>query len=68
MAFLRQCLQEVRTRSREWDVPDDAWPDRPLAPSSNSFPGVPDRSTAGIGPVALHAARESAPTFGSFLA
>ena len=27
MALLRQCLQAVRTKNQEWDVPNGAWPD-----------------------------------------
>lgn len=27
MALLRQCLQEVRMRHHEWEVPDTDWPE-----------------------------------------
>jgi hypothetical protein len=31
MALLRQCLQELRTRHHEWDVPAGGWPQsRPM--------------------------------------
>ena len=27
LALLRQCLQELRTKRQEWNVPSDAWPE-----------------------------------------
>jgi hypothetical protein len=27
LALLRQCLQELRTKHQEWNVPSDAWPE-----------------------------------------
>lgn len=26
MALLRQCLQQLRVKPHDWDVPDDTWP------------------------------------------
>jgi hypothetical protein len=30
MALLRQCLQQLRMKQHDWDVPQDAWPETKL--------------------------------------
>jgi hypothetical protein len=30
MALLRQCLQQLRLKLDDWDIPDSTWPERPM--------------------------------------
>lgn len=30
MALLRQCLQQLRLKLDDWDIPDNTWPERPM--------------------------------------
>ena len=50
MALLRECLQELRVKHREWDVPAGAWPE--------PKPGCGPNRRHGMGPVPL---RRTAP-------
>ena len=40
MALLRECLQALRTKQREWDVPTGAWPEPKLGVASSRRDGT----------------------------
>jgi hypothetical protein len=58
MALLRQCLQAVRTKHHQWDVPNGTWPeDAGIALDVRAMAGVTRAARpAKAGPVAARAA------------
>ena len=58
MALLRQCLQQLRVKQHDWDIPDAGWPETPFG--ARHEPGLePHRGTLSQGLAALAPSRRT---------